>query len=360
MNIDSPYFNNLTIKILHIGSYDKFVKILFEYLENKNESHGHALLAASLRLPDTHDIPMWLIWRKGWRFFTELILLGRKAEKIVIHGMPNSIVPFIFFSSFFLIHKMCWILCGGDLYAYRDRNKSLRKRIREIMRRHIISSIPQIFSATPGDGELCREWYGFKGKYVNIFTYPNSIIRWRHVPARQSGAPLQILVGNSSSVSNNHEAILNALHGMDDGTLVIHCPLAYGDRANRDKVIALGRRHFGPRFHPIVELVPYGPYLDFLASMDIGVFDYDRQQGMGTIRALLGFGKRVFLRTGTTAWDHLAALGVTVSDVSRLDLAPDFPESGKNREIICGYYSEENFRAGLTELFTPCRIRQTP
>jgi len=351
----TPQFMSDTkkIKTLHLGGYDKFTKIFFEFLEEHDSIRGHVLLAASIETPLPGQAPAWLIRASGAKYFAEVLRLGLRAEKIVIHGLTDSRTLRVLILQPWLLRKTCWILWGGDLYVYRDRNTSLRHRCIELMRRLVIPRIPQIFSATPGDGVLCRQWYKIRGEYINVFTYPNSIVPWREIPNRPEGAPLRLLAGNSALPSNGHAEMLDLISQRDDGQLHVHCPLAYGEKAYRHRVIAQGKRLFGDRFHPIVKMIPLDEYLDFLTTIDLGVFNSDRQQAMGTIRTLLGYGKRVFMPPGTTSWEHLQALNVRVFDVKDLELDPDFPEKEENRRIICGHYSEENLIAGLRRIFAP-------
>ena len=186
---------------------------------------------------------------------------------------------------------------------------------------------------------------------MNLFAYPNSVIRSRAIPPRGSGAALKVLVGNSAVMTNRHEEIFQLLRAVDDGRFELYCPLSYGDAGYRGKIIALGQQFFAGRFRPLIEKIPYETYLDFLASVDIAVFNHDRQQAMSTIRALLGYGKRVFMRPGTTSWAHLQSLQVAVFDTRELVLEPAFPQAGANRRIICNLYSEDRLVEGLRRVF---------
>ena len=44
--------------------------------------------------------------------------------------------------------------------------------------------------------------------------------------------------------------------------------------------------------------MPYSSYISFLGSIDIGIFNNNRQQGMGNITNLLYLGKKVYLSKG--------------------------------------------------------------
>lgn len=325
--------------------------MLFQFLGQRDELQGHFFLTATGADPVPSELRSCMKKYGGLRFLLAASWRGLLADKIVIHGLFGSKLLLLMALQPWLLRKACWILWGGDLYSFHDRRRSLRHRYLEVLRRRIIGNIPQIFSATPGDGELCRSWYGIKGEYVNVFTYPNSLIRPRIVQPRRHGAALKVLVGNSAVMTNAHEEIFQLLRAADDGCFELNCPLSYGDAGYREKIIALGHRMFAGRFRPMVEKIPYEQYLEFLASVDIAVFNHDRQQAMSTIRALLGYGKRVYMRPGSTSWSHLESLGVTVFDIKDLMLDPEFPQADENRRIICDFYSEDRLVEGLRKVF---------
>lgn len=137
------------------------------------------------------------------------------------------------------------------------------------------------------------------------------------LPAESQEAPhsiIRVLVGNSADPENNHLETFAELSRIR-GDFTVHVPLAYGDAANRERVMRVGEELFGDRFMPILGMMPFGEYLAFLQSIDIAIFNHKRQQAMGNTISLLGMGKRVFIRSQTPQWDLFKEFGVTVSAV---------------------------------------------
>jgi dTDP-N-acetylfucosamine:lipid II N-acetylfucosaminyltransferase len=56
-----------------------------------------------------------------------------------------------------------------------------------------------------------------------------------------------------------------------------------------------------------------------LSSVDVGLFNHDRQQALGNIFSLLYFGKKVYIKNDITTWDFLTSKGITVYNIYDLD-----------------------------------------
>jgi hypothetical protein len=158
-------------------------------------------------------------------------------------------------------------------------------------------------------------------------------------------------VGNSGDPDNRHIEVFDELAKLPDSFEVI-APLAYGDANNRKRVQESGESTFGHRFESIVEMMSFEDYVSYLRSVDIAVFNHRRQQAMGNTIALLGMGKRVFLRRGTAQWALFRSLGVEVSAVDDgIDAVPLSSEhSSANIQLIAEAFSKKRLAAGWDAL----------
>ncbi len=118
------------------------------------------------------------------------------------------------------------------------------------------------------------------------------------------------------------------------------------------KMIERGKEIFGDKFIPILEFMPFERHLEFLAQIDIAIFNSNRQQAMGNIITLLGLGKKVYMRSNITSWKLFEEIGVKVFDVADINLEPiDKKIAEENRRKIREYFSEENYLKQLKILF---------
>jgi hypothetical protein len=80
-------------------------------------------------------------------------------------------------------------------------------------------------------------------------------------------------------------------------------------------------------------------YLKFLKSIDIAIFNHERQQAMGNTINLLGMGKKVFMRTGLSHYDFMKSIGIILNSFTDLNIEKIEESEAKNNEAIVGFYS---------------------
>lgn len=377
------------LAVLHLGDYPSvYVEGLFGFLEGRGESDGHVLVVNGHRsVPVAGTAPRWLVRTANRRaFLLEAARLGAEADKVVLHGLFDTSIMLLLAWRPGVRRKTCWIIWGGDLYAHRQPARSLRDRVLKSLRRFVVVRLPQVATHVPGDAVLCREWFGWRGEYLRAITYPHSVVRLPDAApaARESGAgsrrgtgvleadaaagdhggenrqprdPRRVLAGNSAAPTNNHRDLFERLKRVDDGHMLVYCPLSYGPSEGRDEVAAWGAAAFGERFVPLLDMMHIDAYLDLLGSMDMAVFNHDRQAALGNILMLVGLGKRVYLKRGTTTWAHLASLGIKIFDVDDLALEAGFSERNANVQLVKDAYSEERLLEGLGRVFGPVGVR---
>lgn len=199
----------------------------------------------------------------------------------------------------------------------------------------------------PGDVELARQWYGAKGDYHECLMDLSNIVGADVIKAAQSELEehlgKNILVGNSADPSNNHIESLEKLLPYKDEEIKIFVPLSYGDQEHAKKVISQGKAWFGDKFVPMTDFMPFEQYLEFMKSLDIAIFNHQRQQAMGNTITLLGMGKTVFMRSDVSHWRFLKGLGIKLNDVEKLELCRITPKDAEeNARVIRSYFSREN------------------
>ena len=89
-----------------------------------------------------------------------------------------------------------------------------------------------------------------------------------------------------------------------DEDIRIICPLSYGDMNYAHKVEDRGKGYFGVKFKPIYDYMSIDDYSRLLSSIDIAIYNNNRQQATGNIEILGYLGKKIFVRSDTTTWQH--------------------------------------------------------
>ncbi|GAA0753151.1 TDP-N-acetylfucosamine:lipid II N-acetylfucosaminyltransferase [Clostridium sartagoforme] len=288
----------------------------------------------------------------------EVIKYINKADKVIIHSLfiPNWLKYYLLISKTTL-KKSNWVIWGADLYLYKIRNKNLKSDLNEVIRRRIISNLGGLITHIKGDYELAKEWYGAKGKYVYSFMYPSNLYNDYNLPKSNinNNGTIYIQIGNSADPTNNHLDIFKKLENYLDKNIKIICPLSYGDEDYKNKVINEGKRIFGNKFSPLLNFMNSEEYLEILSKIDVAIFNHKRQQAVGNITSLLGFGKKVYIRSDITTWEFCKAHDLTVFDATTSSndlLTPlDLNDNVKNIESVKKYFSKEKLILDLQEIF---------
>jgi dTDP-N-acetylfucosamine:lipid II N-acetylfucosaminyltransferase len=277
----------------------------------------------------------------------------RRSSKIILHHLPHG--PALILWSLFpgFLSKTTWVIWGADLYMYRQAKKSLSSRFYEVFRKYIISHIPHIASFIPGDFEQARKIYNTGADYFqSMYPLPVDFLHFlRPDKAEPMTGGFKILAGNSGNPSNLHLELLSKLEPLKGSDIKIFCPLSYsGDPEYINSVMVKGKEIFGDKFIPITELLDPERYLNMLYDINIAIMNHERQQGLGNILPLLFFGKKVYLRSGTSSFEYLKSIGCRLHDLSSFNtfdeslLTPEQDEPENNSRIIGALLSEKRCR----------------
>lgn len=265
------------------------------------------------------------------------IYYSNKADKIVVHGLFRSEFTLLLLLMPWL-HKRChWVIWGGDLYSYNHEARFIR-----VLKTLLISRIGYLLTYLPDDLEKARKWYKAKGKHYECLMYESNVFIENSMNVKPCSTSKKILVGNSSDPSNNHSDIFEFLEGFENIRLYI--PLTYGCRKNALYIRELATRKFQQSAIPIMDNMPYEEYLALLADIEFAIFYHPRQQAMGNTINLLGLGKKVFLRKGTSQWQLFETLGIKVYDAEGIELnlsQDDLKLLSDNRVKVSEYFSKE-------------------
>lgn len=342
------------MNICHVMFYDKFIN---EYIELSNNyfRNNYFLVFKTLELQNmSTEIKRKenvLILENTRINILKLKKCLNKFDKIFIHGLfDRKLMLFLFFNIKYL-GKVNWIIWGGDLYYYKERQKTLKSNIYELIRRRVIKNINEITAVVKGDFEVAKEIYKTKAKYCYAF-YPNPVnFRFldESILRKHKNDNVIIQIGNSANPKNGHLEALDLVSINRNENIKIICPLSYGNKEYAKKVIQYGRNLFGDKFQPITDYLPPEKYSEFLADVDIAIFNHRRQQALGNIIALLYLGKKVWMRSDITPWNFFKGLGIQLYDTTLIksinfqDFILNDREIGKtNRQIITKEFSEEH------------------
>lgn len=345
-------------KILHIGVDGSFTKSFIELVKEEFDFDDHYFLITSDNNEKSIYSNVTLAPRtipSRLKHYAEATIRMHQARKIILHGLFDTKLVFILFLMPWLLKKSCWVLWGGDLYIYKQGEQNWRWRVAEFFRRPVIKGIQVITTTVPGDYELVKDCYGATGIYIQNLMYQSHLYRKLDDIRRAEKKKDKIFVqiGNSSDPSNNHFEILDFISKKVDLPIEVFCPLAYGSNTHRNDVIKKGKELLGERFSPLTEVVSFDDYNRYMSSIDIAIFNHNRQQAMGNIIGLISLGKKVVLKSSVTPYKYFSDLGIKVYTLEDKDLfEPMESELVKmNVKKAKDYFTLERLKMNWKEVF---------
>lgn len=268
--------------------------------------------------------PGQIVHYPGIKGVLKAIFLARQAKTIYFHSLPMGpqVMLWAMFSSIF--KKSVWIYWGADIYAYRNRFKSLKHIIYHWCRKSVIRKIPDIAGFLEGDFRIITRVYKTKARYHQV-VYPIpawfELIENDYPEIKKEGkSTLNVLLGNSASKTNLHLEALSILSRYNQENLAILCPLSYGikQKSYLQEVISAGKNFFGDRFRPLTEFMDPARYQELLNGTDIAVMNHNRQEALGNIISLLYLGKKVYLKQDTSSFEYFRHLEVKIYTIEEL------------------------------------------
>ena len=314
--------------ILHVASPSVFLGPLQRLVRAEFHQQDHRFwFNASNDMHGIDEGKKVYVQGKGFfealKAYAKLVNQMHTARIVMLHGLFNPRILVLLSLMPWLLPKCYWVILGGDLYQYKKPKVSWRSRIIELFRRLVIRRVGHLVTYVKGDVELARQWYGAIGIHHECIMYLSNVVDFKMAmgPSEVSDHDgLKILFGNSADPSNNHIEALERLLPFKDQAIEIWAPLSYGDQNHAKKVISQGKAWFGDKFVPMTDFMPFEQYFEFLKSVDVAIFNHQRQQAMGNTITLLGMGKTVFMRSDVSQWELFANEGITVLDIEHNDL----------------------------------------
>lgn len=354
-------------KILHIMNCDKFIPPYIEFIKEnfKNDFSQHKFLITSgmavEKLPKYSNVYVNLPsnkkrlqrYKSTFKHYLHVAIEMNKSDKIIIHNLfDNRIVLMLFFMPWTL-RKSCWVMWGADLYTYKLDERDFRWKFNEFFRRPVIKNFAYFTTTVPGDFELVKSWYNSNSKFIQNLMYPSHLYRDLEDSKFIEKSELFIQVGNSAAPSNNHFEVLDFIYNSKIDNYKLFCPLSYGPVKHRDSVIHYGKRKLGNNFVPLIDYMDFSQYNKYMSSIDIAIFNHDRQQGLGNMIGLLSLGKKVILKSNTTPYAFFKSLDLDVYSLNDTNVLKTLSEHSRNKniQIMRKNFSPEKLKSDWDKVF---------
>lgn len=167
-----------------------------------------------------------------------------------------------------------------------------------------------------------------------------------------------ILIGNSSTLENNHLDIFRVLNRFDLSDRKIIVPLSYGQTWLKRIILKKGYSQFTDSFLPLTDFLERDVYNNYILSCSIVVMNHYRPQAMGNIITALWLGAKVYLSKRSLLFAFFQRIGIHLYSVEN-DLKSENKEAllplesnkvDHNRTILKNIYGRENMMLRIKEI----------
>ena len=262
------------------------------------------------------------------------------------------------------LSKAVWVIWGIDLYNFEVSSKTLAGRIRNKINLDLRRRMRYPVAISEADVDVYQEKIGtypvLCGAYpfmdarffqMDTFLKENNRQKAEYAKKIETGeleedyllhilpngqAPAQydgrtrVLVGHNAFPFNNHIKSIDAVRRfvmMDGGEKIELCmPLNYGETSlskNVSYIDALIQycSTLAVPFHVsyLKSMLTANDYTRYLSTIDIGIFNAERQSGLGNILQLLYMGKKVYMTQKNPLFSFLTEKGFEIHDTEELN-----------------------------------------
>lgn len=326
-------------KIVIVSPYweHKFNKRLINFINEKFDSYKihHVLVGRVGDGGSAYGQLKNTFINDGSNAFTRLCSIipkVRNADVVILNGLFYPIWLIVILITMSYRKELVWIGWGGDIYIEK------KLLAREWAYRLIIQQFVDVIALpVPQDIEKLKgRFKNYKGK-IGGFWFPTQLVdaECSSFHCANQRSVKRIMIGHSADPSNHHLRIIDALakiNGQYLGERVEYVfVLAYGSKEYAGKVLDYARHQLGNNnVIAITEMIAPNDYYKFLNSIDIGIFDQERQQAGHNIVMLASLGAKIFINRKNTFFGFLHDQGIVVYDTALVHagndpLSADYP-----------------------------------
>lgn len=309
---------------------------------------------------------------------------GEKFSQVIIHFLNSRKIRFInkYIAKGTPIY---WIIWGNDLYnkllypkGYEiyDTQSSYYKKVKKSFIKNLVNKVIDNFKtvkiekfiskyidyiivdSTQTDYDMLLKYYP---KLKNIpskefFYYPIEVTLGEEL-IKKSVEDNNIQIGNSASITNNHEYVMRFLSKLTIGNRNVYVPLSYsGTNEYKNTVKRKGLECFGDKFKSLDDFLPLEVYNKLMLSVGFAIYGNFRQEAIGNVVISLYLGAKVFFPENAPfhLWaQKLNLIVFKLESISQeeIDQPLDANSRAHNRSIILEYYNMERLKSLITKNF---------
>lgn len=339
--------DNHARKIVHIFPISHFLNSYITFIKQNFDINNHHFIIIGTPTTQTplssefEDIPHTIlpygINNLLNNFFSaKLTKILYSAQNIILHSYSVSAhIEAIFFLRPSMLKKAVWVIWGGDAHDKAVSNTPVNKLLL-IVKKYQIKLIPYVAGCKP-DFNLIQQNYNITPKTVTLNNfYTNNTNEYNTDIFTNENKTVNIIIGSDSLPSNRHKEIIDLCSKYKEENIRYYIPLprnkSYLDISEYiNSVESYAKSILGDKVTIFSEVIEKETYHKILRNMDIGIYNSNIQQGVGTITIMLSSGAKIYLDSKMPLWNIFSDLGFSIHPISNLEEEP-YSEFVQNKD----------------------------
>ena len=213
-----------------------------------------------------------------------------------------------------------WYLKNIKRYFDRQRLKMIKQGAEILARIKLLERLNYFCHWNKLDLERVIEAYGGSPIFLD-FVYDVGLGKIQQsIESKKSlGSTINIWLGNSDQITNNHLDAIQVLKKFKSENIKIYCPLNYDYGEYGKYVSNKGIKYFARKWEDFTEFMPLAEYLQLLNSADIVVMYHNVTQAAGNIFSFIRMGKKVFVKKQSTIFSLMQENGIKIFDANTIE-----------------------------------------
>lgn len=243
------------------------------------------------------------------------------GHSFFFHGQFNQYIWLLLLIGSISPEQFHWFIWGGDLY-HREKDQRFLNRIYKKIKIIAFHKVINVYGLSVDTIFFSHNYNSHAVKKRLYFPAPLPDIDFIRQEKKHDKVGLSLLIGNSGDINNNHFDALDALSSFAGEDIHISLVLNYppNNTYYYDSVEKHAYKIFGMKKIKIIrELLSYATYLQLLASIDIGIFYHDRQQGVGTIGLMALLGKSIYIKHSNPMFSEFNNFAIHLGDADKIN-----------------------------------------
>lgn len=364
--------------ILHLLTDEKFTDYAIKQFSAPEMQSEFVLVPSNNMMEHVKLIDQCTVVRQNSAEFDALLNRLEQYTGIILHGLFWGKWQTRLLQRVPTHVKVAWMYWGGEIYSRHEFNNQfmapitiLLDRLHKRKKKIVLDTKWEIplelykridYCLTDVEEEYALGKKLTCGKFNHLWYNYYSIERTVGSLMDEQCNGNNIMLGNSSSLKNNHIDVLwtlfkeGFLRKMPNSKVII--PLSYGELWVRNMVKQAGNFLLGNRMHILETYIPREEYNGLMLSCSTMILGYWQPAAQGNIITALWLGMRVYLSEKSVSYDYFKRIGCKIysieHDLNRKNpnvFAPMMQEDiDTNRAVLGKWYSKEEMHKRNLEI----------